>query len=73
MAFDGMVMMPGDLVTGGDDGILCVPFGQVGAAHAAALAKQAARAAQMARVLAGASGRGWVKASLHRLGCDIQA
>jgi len=69
VAFDGMVVQPGDLVIGDEDGFLCVPFDQV---HAAALAKQAAEAVQMAEILAGASGRSWVEASLRRLGCDIE-
>ena len=35
VAFDGMVVMPGDLLIGDGDGIFSVPFDQVGAVHAA--------------------------------------
>src|SRR5919112_2027255 len=38
IALDGMVIEPGDLVLGDDDGLLCVPFAEVEAVHAAAKA-----------------------------------
>ena len=69
VSFDGMVVEPGDLVIGDDDGILCIPFDQVEAVLEAASAKQAAEATQMADILAGRSDRSWVDASLKRLGC----
>jgi len=72
VAFDGMVVQPGDLVIGDEDGFLCVPFDQVDTVHAAAVAKQAAETVQMAEILAGTSDRSWVEASLRRLGCGIE-
>ena len=39
VAIDGMVIEPGDLVLGDDDGVLCVPFDQVEAVFEAATAK----------------------------------
>ena len=42
VAIDGMVIAPGDLVVGDDDGLLCVPFDQVEQVHAATAAKHAA-------------------------------
>ena len=69
IAIDGMVVAPGDLVIGDDDGLLCIPFADVDAAHDAARAKMAAEAAQMAEIAAGTSDRGWVDATLRRLGC----
>ena len=71
VSFDGMVVEPGDLVIGDNDGILCIPFDQVEAVLEAASAKQAAEATQMADILAGRSDRSWVDASLKRLGCTI--
>lgn len=71
VSFDGMVVEPGDLVIGDNDGILCIPFDQVEAVLEAASAKQAAEAMQMADILAGRSDRSWVDASLKRLGCTI--
>jgi regulator of RNase E activity RraA len=69
VSFDGMVVEPGDLVIGDNDGILCIPFDQVDAVLEAASAKQAAEATQMADILAGRSDRSWVDVSLKRLGC----
>ena len=42
MALGGMVIEPGDLVLGDDDGLLCVPFAEVEAVYAAAKAKNEA-------------------------------
>lgn len=71
IAIDGMVIAPGDLMIGDDDGVLCVPFDQVDAVFEAASAKQAAEVGQMADILAGRSDRTWLDATLRRLGCDI--
>ena len=70
VAIDGMVIVPGDLVIGDDDGLLCVPYDQVEQVHAAAAAKQAAETKQMAAIEAGAHDASWVHASLKRLGCE---
>ncbi|HWT09116.1 MAG TPA: RraA family protein [Roseomonas sp.] len=70
IAIDGMVIEPGDLVLGDDDGLLCIPLAQVEAVHAAATAKAAAEAKQMANIEAGTHDASWVDASLRRLGCD---
>lgn len=69
VALDGMVIAPGDLVLGDDDGLLCVPFGEAEAIHAAASAKQAAEGRQMANIAAGTHDASWVDVSLRRLGC----
>ncbi|GAC1340701.1 MAG: RraA family protein [Acetobacteraceae bacterium] len=73
VGIDGMVVEPGDLVIGDNDGLLCIPFAQVDAVLDAALAKQSAEAAQMADILANRSDRSWVDASLRRLGCSMDA
>ena len=70
VAVDGMVIAPGDLVIGDDDGLLCVPYEQVEQVHTATAAKQAAEAKQMAAIEAGAHDASWVDASLKRLGCE---
>ncbi|KLU27179.1 RraA family protein [Caballeronia mineralivorans] len=41
VAIDGMVIEPGDLVIGDDDGLLCVPFDQIEKIYEAARAKHA--------------------------------
>ena len=72
IAIDGMVIAPGDLIVGDDDGVVCVPFGQVAAVLAATEAKQAAEVKQMADIKAGRSDRSWIDATLMRLGCEIE-
>ena len=70
IALDGMVIAPGDLVLGDDDGLLGIPFGEVEAIHAAALAKQATEMKQAANIEAGTHDASWVDAALRRLGCE---
>ena len=69
IALDGMVIEPGDLILGDDDGLLCVPFDTVETVYAAATQKAAAEAQQMASIEAGTHDAAWVDASLRRLGC----
>ena len=70
VALDGMVIEPGDLVLGDDDGLLCVPFAAIEEVYAAASAKAAAEARQMANIEAGTHDAAWVDAALKRLGCE---
>jgi len=70
VALDGMVVQPGDLIVGDEDGLVCVPYAQLDAVLKATQAKQAAEQAQMANILAGTHDAGWVDASLRRLGCS---
>lgn len=72
IAIDGMVIEPGDLVLGDDDGVLCVPYDQAETVYAATNAKHAAEIQQMAEIVAGRSDRSWVDAALTRLGCVIE-
>lgn len=72
IAIDGMVIEPGDLVLGDDDGVLCVPYDQVETVYAATNAKHAAEIQQMAEIVAGRSDRSWVDAALTKLGCAIE-
>ena len=73
ISIEGMVIMPGDLMLGDDDGLLCVPREQVEAVFQAAQAKNAAEEAQMAAIRAGTSDRAWIDATLERLGCEQPA
>ncbi|MFC0406659.1 RraA family protein [Roseomonas elaeocarpi] len=70
VAIDGMVIMPGDLVLGDDDGLLCVPIDEAEAIHAAASAKHAAEEKQVVAIAAGTNDTAWVDAALRRLGCE---
>jgi RraA family protein len=70
VAIDGMVIEPGDLMLGDEDGLLCVPFAAVDAVHEAAAKKAAAEARQMSNIEAGTHDAAWVDATLRRLGCE---
>ena len=72
IAIDGMVIEPGDLMLGDDDGLVCVPLAHVAQVLAATEAKQAAEQKQMAQIAAGTSDRSWIDATLKRLGCEIE-
>lgn len=70
IAIDGMVIAPGDLVLGDDDGLLCVPFGQTKAVLAAAQAKYDAEQCQIANIQAGTHKAAWVDEQLRAMGCE---
>jgi regulator of RNase E activity RraA len=70
IALDGMVIEPGDLVLGDEDGLVCVPYGELDSVLKATQAKHAAENVQMANILAGTHDGAWVDASLRRLGCS---
>ena len=71
IAIDGMVIEPGDLILGDDDGLLCVPFDQVESLYAAARAKMALEEKMMADINAGTHDTAWVNATLNRIGCPL--
>ncbi|MBM3539020.1 MAG: RraA family protein, partial [Alphaproteobacteria bacterium] len=72
LAIGGMVIEPGDLIVGDDDGFLCLPYDETEGILAAAWKKNEAEEKQMAAIQAGTSDRAWVDASLKRLGCEIE-
>jgi RraA family protein len=71
IAIDGMVVEPGDLVLGDEDGVMCVPYEHVETVYTATKAKHAAELKQMAEIEAGTSDRNWVDATLKKLGCEF--
>lgn len=73
VAIDGMIIEPGDLILGDDDGVVSVPYAQLATVLAATVAKQAAETKMMAEIKAGESDRSWIDATLKRLGCEIEA
>jgi regulator of RNase E activity RraA len=70
IAIDGMVVHPGDLIIGDDDGLLCVPFERVDEVYKAATAKAAAEAIQMKAILNGTSDRAYIDITLRKKGCE---
>jgi RraA family protein len=73
IAIKGMVIHPGDLILGDDDGVLCVPFDDCEQVYTAAKAKSDAEQLSMQAILAGTDDRSWVDATLRRLNCEIQS
>ena len=69
VAIDGMVIQPGDLIVGDDDGFVCVPFDHTEEVFAAADKKQQGEAKTMAAIKAGAVDRSWVERALKEAGC----
>jgi regulator of RNase E activity RraA len=67
-----MVIEPGDLVIGDDDGILCVPFDHAETIYEAARKKHEAEEKKMLAIGEGRDDRSWIDASLARLGCAIE-
>lgn len=70
IAIEGMVIEPGDLLLGDDDGVLCVPYAQTEAVFEAAAAKHRQEEKKMRAILAGEDDRRWIDAVLQRLGCE---
>ncbi len=70
IAIDGMVIAPGDLVMGDEDGLLSVAFDEVETVYAAAHAKQQAEQKQMQAIEERRYDRAWVVETLKRLGCE---
>ncbi|MGF9758883.1 RraA family protein [Microvirga sp. 0TCS3.31] len=73
IAIDGMVIEPGDLILGDDDGLVSVPFAQTDEVYQAARKKHEAETKQMEAIGLGRNDRSWVDATLQRLGCRIEA
>lgn len=69
VSLDGMVIEPGDLILGDDDGLLCVPYDAVETVYEAASQKHAAEIKQMEAILAGRVDRSWVDEALRQRGC----
>ncbi|MFF7709185.1 RraA family protein [Pseudomonas sp. NPDC007930] len=71
IAIDGMVIEPGDLVIGDDDGLLCVPYDEVAAVYDRAAAKHGAEQKQLEQIARGENSRAWVLESLKSKGCQL--
>lgn len=72
IAIDGMVIEPGDLVIGDDDGLLCVPYDEVQKAYKGANKKQEVEVTMIAQINNGTYKAPWVDATLERIGCYIE-
>jgi RraA family protein len=73
IAIDGMVIEPGDLIIGDDDGLLCIAYGDVEVVLKAAQAKHAAEDVALAEIRsAGSRPKPWVEETLKRIGCAVE-
>ena len=72
IAIDGMIIEPGDLMLGDEDGLLCVPYDLTEGLYRDTKKKYDGEQKQLAEIAAGTSDRSWVDASLTRLGCVIE-
>jgi len=72
ISLDGMIVNPGDLICGDEDGVVCVPFDEVQTLYQLAKAKHDAEQGQMEAIAAGRDDRSWVEATLARTGCEIR-
>ncbi|QIE46847.1 RraA family protein [Pseudohalocynthiibacter aestuariivivens] len=72
IALSGMIIAPGDLILGDEDGIVAVPKSDAQAIHDAAIKKAAAEDKQMQQTLIGAMDRSWVDKTLRDKGCIIE-
>ena len=71
VAIDGMVVAPGDLVIGDEDGLLCVPFADAEDVLTRSKAKFEAEQKQMASIQAGTHESPWVDEALRKGGCEF--
>lgn len=72
IAIDGMVIHPGDLIIGDEDGLLCIPYDQAEPVYQATLAKHAIEEKMMADIASGTLDTTWIDNTLTRLNCDIE-
>jgi RraA family protein len=67
----GMVVNPGDIIVGDEDGVIVVPRADAEGVLAAAQKKQAAEVKTLRDIAAGEWDRRWVDEALKKLGCDF--
>jgi len=71
IAINGMVIEPGDLILGDEDGLLSVPYAEVEEVYLKASAKHAAEQKQLEQIAVGENDRSWVINSLKQKGCEL--
>ncbi|MFI4926918.1 MAG: RraA family protein, partial [Burkholderiales bacterium] len=73
IAIDGMIVQPGDIIVGDEDGVLAVPLAQASSLLEFAAKHRAREDSTMAQILAGTVDRSWVDERLKSLGCEYCA
>jgi len=69
IAIQGMVIEPGDLMLGDEDGVLCIPFEAAAAVYEGVLATRRREERVLAEIRSGSVDRGWVDVALKERGC----
>lgn len=69
ISIDGMVVEPGDIIVGDDDGVLCIPLDGAEAVCQEAEAKSAQEGATRQAIAEGCLNREWVINTLRARGC----
>ena len=72
IAIDGMVIEPGDLLIGDDDGIVCVPFDKVEEVYPPAFKRLEGENAQRERVRNGTVDRTWIDDRLAAVAFKVE-
>lgn len=71
ISIDGMVIEPGDLIVGDEDGLLCVPFDEIEAVYERASAKHNIELKNLEKIRAAENDRSWVIQALTAKGCKL--
>ncbi|MCU5775271.1 RraA family protein [Erwiniaceae bacterium BAC15a-03b] len=71
IAIDGMVIEPGDLMVGDEDGLLCVPLAEVERIYSLASERHASEIVKLQAIADGHNNRDWVLKKLQALGCEL--
>jgi RraA family protein len=71
VSIGGMVVQPGDIIVGDEDGLVAVPQGDAEGVLAAARAQRMREDATLKAIAAGTIDRKWVDEALRARGCDI--
>lgn len=73
IAIEGMVIEPGDIIVGDEDGFLSIPLSAAAELLVKAQAKNAAEQAQTLKIEAGTNDRTWIDKAIADLNCPIEA
>lgn len=71
ISLGGMIVHPGDLIIGDDDGVLALPAASANEILTRAEAKHAAEVKQLQQTISGKYDSSWIDAALQEKGCEI--